>query len=366
MTWDYEQCADYVKRNAPAGSRPLLLMPAVRAYSSKLPNISISYYSMPDWLAIFELGPRHVGQRRFESVAHEYKFVAKKYHDKVVALLDRVAKSGSGAALLQEVVAVGGRSLRIMPHLHWKRVNLPGPRNASPRPVRAGERLADVVNGTFPNTAAAHARGAPILDDDANPTGERGTGTGSDVVLFYSPEDWEGRKSGTDDFPGAEPDETLFHELVHVTRQLRGLQTGRRVDGDFGNEEEYLATMIANLYLSEKGKPLRGVYDETLADQSVRRVQANGKTILWVIGPPPKGWAVMRDPDNWYRTSGKANMSPPELIQRFGDKQKSFYLALSRLPDGKPRFNPVKEHAASLAYGLTLAHRQQAIRQGTR
>lgn len=41
MTWDYEQCADYVKRSAPAGSRPLLLMPAARAYSSKFPNISI-------------------------------------------------------------------------------------------------------------------------------------------------------------------------------------------------------------------------------------------------------------------------------------------------------------------------------------
>lgn len=85
-----------------------------------------------------------------------------------------------------------------------------------------------------------------------------------------------------------------------------------------------------------------------------------------MIGPPPKGWLSCGT-----RTTGIALPARPpcrhrELIQRFGDKQKSFYLALSRLPDGKPRFNPVKEHAASLAYGLTLAHRQQAIRQGTR
>ena len=363
MSWDYDQCADYVKRNAPAASRPALLMPATRGYSPKFPTISILYYSMPDWLAIFELGPRHIGQRKFESVAHEYKFVAQTYHGKVAKLFDAIAGSGSGAALLQEIAAASRHSLRVLPHWHWKQANLAGPRNASVRPVRPGEKLASAVNGTFSNTVAAHAKGAPILDDNRKPTSEVGTGQGSDVVVFYSPEDWE-RKDSTDS-PGFEPDEVLFHELVHATRDLRGFHTGRPVDGDFGNEEEYLATTLANLYLSEKGKPLRGVYDEPSERGRSREIKANGQTLFRVIDPPPKGWAVMRDPDHWYDAPGPVNLSPDELIQRFSDTQKAFYRALSQLPDAKPKFNPVKEHAKRRASGQALARQQQTIRQGT-
>ncbi|GEM_PF-1161042 len=360
MSWDYGQCVDYVKRNAPAASRPALLMPAVRAYSSKFPNISILYYSMPDWLAIFELGPRYIGQKKFEGIAHQYKFVAQTYHGKVSKLLDGIAGFGSGMALLQEIAAAGSHSLRIMPHWHWKQALLAGPRNSSPRPVRVGEKLAEVVNGTFPNTAAAYAKGARILDDSRRPTSQTGTGKGSDVVLFYSPEDWEYKIST--EGPGFEPDEVLFHELVHVTRDLRGFHTGLPVDGDFGNEEEYLATTLANLYLSEKGKPLRGAYNEPSERGRTREIKAGGRTIFWVIDPPPKGWAVMRDPDHWYDAPGPVSLSPDTLIQRFRDTQKDFYLTLSRLPDGKPQFNPVKEHAKRRAQGQKPARQQQPIR----
>ncbi|MFL6971977.1 MAG: hypothetical protein ACJ8F2_08675 [Xanthobacteraceae bacterium] len=342
MSWDYAQCVDYVKRNAPASSRPGLLMPASRSYKPKFPNISLLYYSMPDWLAIFELGPRFIGQRKFDSIAHEYKFVAQTYQKKVGKLLDCIAGFGSGVALLQELAAARGRTLRIMPHWHWKQANLAGPRNSSPRPVNPGEKLADVVDGTRPNTVNAYARGTPILDDNRQPTGEIGTGKGSNVVLFYSPEDWE-HKDSTDG-PGFEPDEVLFHELVHVSRDLRGFHTGRPVEGDFGNEEEYLATTIANLYLSEKGKELRGVYNSPPEGSRTREIKVGGQTKFRVIDPPPKNWAVMKDPDNWYHNSGKVSMSPRQLIQRFSDTQKGFYLALRQLADGKPKFNPVKQH----------------------
>ena len=342
MSWDYARCVDYVRRNAPAGSRPAPLMPAAQSYSPKFPNISLLYYSMPDWLAVFEFGPRHIRQRKFDSIAHEYKFVAQTYRNKVAKLLDCVAKFGSGRALLQEIAAVGRHTVRIMPHMHWKQANLAGPRNSSPRPVKPGEKLADVVDGTLPNTVEAYAKGAPILDDNRNRTGEIGTGRGSNVVLFYSPEDWE-HKDSTDG-PGFEPDEVLFHELVHVTRDLRGFHTGLPVEGDFGNEEEYLATTIANLYLSEKGKRLRGVYNSPPERGRTRDVKIAGQTRFRVIDPPPKDWAVMQDPDNWYHRPSKVSMSPPELIQRFSDTQKGFYLALRQLPDGKPKFNPVKQH----------------------
>lgn len=342
MGWDYDQCVEYVKKNAGPALRPGLLAPLSRPYGPKFANVSISYYSMPDWLAIFELGPKYVGPRRFDAVAHEYKFVGEKFQGKVAALLDAIAGTGSGAALLREIAAAGRRSLRIMPHWHWKQTLMSGPRNSSPRPLYPGNKLAGVVMGTRPNLADAYARRAPVLDENRNPTGEVGTGRGASVVLFYSPEDWE-FKDGTDG-PGFEPDEVLFHELVHVTRDLRGVRTQRPVDGagDFGNEEEYLATVIANLYLSEKGKALRGVY----SDQSSppRRVEIEGRTRLWVVAPPPKGWSTLKDPDTWYAHPGKVSVTPRELMGRLEGAQGDFYRALRDLPDGKPKFNPIKQH----------------------
>jgi hypothetical protein len=51
----------------------------------------------------------------------------------------------------------------------------------------------------------------------------------------------------------------------------------------------------------------------------------------------------MKDPDTFLQNPGKTSMTPRELIRRFSDKQKAFYGALTKLPDGKPKFNPVKQ-----------------------
>ena len=59
----------------------------------------------------------------------------------------------------------------------------------------------------------------------------------------------------------------------------------------FGNSEEYLATTIANIYLSEKGEPLRGVYSPL--ENSGRELTLMGKATFWVIDPMPKGFAVI-------------------------------------------------------------------------
>ena len=94
MSWDYDRCVEYVKKNASLAMGRELLAPLARPYSQKFANISLTYYSMPDWLAIFELGPKYVGQRRFEAIAHEYRFVGQKFQGKVAALLDAVPGLG--------------------------------------------------------------------------------------------------------------------------------------------------------------------------------------------------------------------------------------------------------------------------------
>jgi hypothetical protein len=175
----------------------------------------------------------------------------------------------------------------------------------------------EYVRGTY---ADGYAKGAPILDDNNQPTSEMGTGKGCQCGAFLSPEDWEYKDST--DGPGFEPDEVLFHELIHVTRQFRGRQSGIQVDGGgYGNEEEYLATVLANLYLSEKGKSLRGRYGDL--PKKTREVKVQGETILWVIDPPPKHWSVMKDPDKFYQNPDGVRPSPRQLMEHFRNTQKT-------------------------------------------
>jgi hypothetical protein len=345
--WDYARCADYVKKSAPPATRLGLLQTATMQYNKKFPNIIVKYYSMPDWLDIFNFAPRHIGKRRFESVVHEYHHMSQKYLQKVADVLDALAGLNkkqvllTGRALLQEIAANSRRTVYIMPHWHWRRILLPGgARNAVPRPMYPGQTLNHVSDGVKPNTEAAYAKGVEILDEERwyRPTGQIGTGKGANVVLFYSPEDWEDKDKT--DGPGFDPDEVMFHELVHISRQFRGLLNNAPVEGGFENHEEYLATTIANLYLSEKGKPLRGQYSGSDSHHTIKI----GRDDFVVIQPPPRGWNVMKDPDNWYHHPGKVSISPRQLMQRFANTQKSFYLALRQLPDGKPKFNPVKQH----------------------
>ena len=92
----YDECVAYVKKNASARSRRELLLPMSRRYgrganASKSTNISVVFYSMPDFLNLREIdrlygckgktyltiglghGPQDVENRPFESVVHEYR-----------------------------------------------------------------------------------------------------------------------------------------------------------------------------------------------------------------------------------------------------------------------------------------------------
>jgi Effector protein len=86
-----------------------------------------------------------------------------------------------------------------------------------------------------------------------------GTGIGSHAIIKFSPANIK-RKVVFD----RRPDTVLFHELVHALRIMQGLRnpipTG---DIKWMNEEEFLAVVITNVYMSAGGsKQLRGGYGD--------------------------------------------------------------------------------------------------------
>jgi len=55
---------------------------------------------------------------------------------------------------------------------------------------------------------------------------------------------------------GAQPDEVLFHEMVHSTREMLGLFDPLPLGFLFDAEEEFFAILLANIYASETGRPI--------------------------------------------------------------------------------------------------------------
>src|SRR5262249_2212673 len=79
-----------------------------------------------------------------------------------------------------------------------------------------------------------------------------GTGTGSDVLIRYSPDTWKGASA---DKPGSDGPEILFHEMCHGVRQMNGKMYCSSMADNPGYDtyEEFFAIVVSNMYRSEKG-----------------------------------------------------------------------------------------------------------------
>jgi hypothetical protein len=364
MSWDHQKYVDFIKKEAPPADRSSLLQANSRSFvpkdlpkRGKPPRIFVTYYSMPDWLDIFSSPPKskaapnvrldsRLGKVPFSQMIAEYRHAAQQHQEKVTALLTLIDSFPSGKAVLAELGSTG-HSVRIMPYWHYFRT-MPGGEyfNSTPIPVKPGESMSYLADGTARDNKGAYERNAPIRDDnnDPMPSEGKGTGAGADVVLFFSAETWTSKAAS--EGPGFKADEVLFHELVHITRMIRGRLTRTTVDGGgYGNIEEYFATVITNVYLSDKGETrLRGLYSNDSIRQNRTHVKIGDETILVSTDPLPRDWNVMKDPDKFYDNVDNLSPTPRQLMQVFKAKQTDFYFALAHLPEIRPTFNPVGRH----------------------
>jgi NleD-like pathogen effector protein (putative zinc metallopeptidase) len=365
MSWDHQKYVDFIKKEAPAADRSSLLQASSRPFvpkdppkRGKSPQIFVTYYSMPDWLDIFSSPPKskaspnvrldsRLGKVPFSQMIGEYRRAAQQHQDKVTALLALIDTFPSGKALLAELGSAG-HSIRIMPYWHYFRTMVGGEYfNSTPIPVKPSESMSYLADGGLARDyKGAYERNAPVRGDDNNPMPSfgKGTGAGANVVLFFSAETWDSKAAS--EGPGFKADEVLFHELVHITRMIRGQVTRTPVDGGgYGNIEEYFATVITNVYMSDKGQTrLRGLYSNDSIRQNRTQVKVGDETIMVSTDPLPKDWNVMKDPDKFFDNVDKLTPPPRDLMQIFKAKQTDFYLALAHLPEIRPTFNPVGRH----------------------
>src|SRR5262249_52782436 len=143
-----------------------------------------------------------------------------------------------------------------------------------------------------------------------------GTGKGTDPTVLFTPGMWKGTQG-----PGTFADEVLFHELVHASRIISGVQYLQHVDHDYDNQEEYLAVVLTNIFLAEKGQTkLRA--DHSFHDDN------------------PK-LRILIDPKHFLKNPQGVNITPLELIGSFKIRQPILYGALADIPKSVAWFNPI-------------------------
>jgi hypothetical protein len=163
------------------------------------------------------------------------------------------------------------------------------------------------------------ATGMPSYDTGGRLQPGSGLGTGTDSVINFSP-DLLTSEAGRRMFsgPGSKVDEALFHEMVHVSRCMRGVAFRLPVNQGYSNEEEYISVVMTNVYLSEKGEPqLRG-----------RHARPN---------------IPLPEPEKFLDNYQKISMSPIVLIERFRLRTPHFYRLYSEIPANSAPFNPFRE-----------------------
>jgi hypothetical protein len=138
--------------------------------------------------------------------------------------------------------------------------------------------------------------------------------------IFFTPYNWSRNgKPGTFGFlgPGSDADDVLFHELVHAVRRIKGVTSDKKeMDDDFGNEEEFVAIVLTNIYLAEKGKT---------------QIRADHHSFS-PLGHPSNFLHVQK-----YRT----------VLHQLRHDQPKFYDTLAGIPEDRAWWNPIRELKAS-------------------
>ncbi len=309
MFWPHWKYVDYVKNNAGWADARELLEPASELIDPKFPNVLVTFHSMPDWMDWYDLT---IDDHAFKLFVHRYRSQIKDYKSALRRQFKPITASLTGKALLTEFARVN-RVVRFRPYWNWG------------DPINSDTVPRNVTHPDEEDFADAAARGARFRHNRKRVVG---TGAGANSMISYSPEMWGAGGSSKVQGPGYEPDEIVFHEMIHASRQMRGLLENESVNRGYDNVEEYLAIVLCNIYLSEKGQ-----------------------TIL--VGG--HGDEPLRHSEKFLDNEQNIDVSPRQLMLKFKNGQQDFYNDLANIRPPVPAFNPVWQFDRDLRAGKTLA-----------
>jgi hypothetical protein len=239
----------------------------------------------------------------------------------VIEQLDRIQKNQAGLMLFLTVHEImnDGYTLTVVPYTDKDALKT-GTCNAFPR--------ADDEAGSHPDGQFwfVHPETDNPYENRDDRSKVKGTGKGSDVKLHFTPGIFAS-KDRTKRAPcdtgggyGSASDVILFHEMVHSVRRMGAHQMAWPTEGKllaYGNIEEFLAIVAANVYLSARKQD-----DQLRADHSAYTP---------LKAPLNTTAGFLAEPENL------------EILLKYYLNEVELYQNLSQVSEAEAKFNPFRE-----------------------
>jgi hypothetical protein len=304
----YKKFNKYIEKHAsPLGASMLEWDLGDPVTDQGLPNgILIAYRSMGSWMVVnHETADDHPG--KFDHLKHKYLADKDSYKRQIVRCLKHIQSYPTGRALLDQFGNGRPSFTRIRPY------NMDGAN-------------AQTVPDDIDDQKYIAARGGRLSFDPKRSELSKivGKGGGANCDVLFSPEVAEAlqkktRKAHHGHAPAMAADEVLYHELVHASRMIAGVMNMTPTDHWYQDAEEYLAVILTNIYVSDKGGPplFRAFYSGP--SEGIKGKDPAPDDALWDAA------IFLDNPQN-------THPSPMEIIEQFSLSQRDFYWKLAHLP----------------------------------
>jgi hypothetical protein len=271
------------------------------------PNARIAVTAFNEWFNS-QPAPQQV-PTQMPAAVQKYKLAQDDYRNTTREQVKAILRTDTGKAVFADIGAASPLKLTIRAYV----------------PEEDGDENA-YSRGVSPERSTL--KGEPVRDTDGTPIpGLVGTGQGSLADVAFTSSMWGPRGTKNLTGPGSLPDEVLLHELVHAARQMKGIVDSSAVDSRYDNEEEFVAIVVCNVYLSEKKQTQFRASHGTVPR----------KIAKYTIGTRCE---VLSEPEKFLANPLKVIPAPVDVLRKVRTREPQLWKAMSAV---KTTFNPFRD-----------------------